>query len=83
VIVVDGQSAHGLQALGRRLIQATDQPFILPGGVTARVGMAVGIANLSPGGDPATAMDQADRNMYLMKSRHKTSASERRRTAVA
>jgi diguanylate cyclase (GGDEF)-like protein/PAS domain S-box-containing protein len=74
VIIVPPEPASDFEALGRRLLRATDQPMILPGPIVANVGMSIGMAILAPGQDPAHALTTADENMYLMKSRHTTRA---------
>lgn len=74
VIVVPPDPSSDFGALARRLLQATDQPMILPGPIVANVGLSVGMAVLATGEDPAAVLNEADRNMYLMKSRHATRA---------
>jgi diguanylate cyclase (GGDEF)-like protein/PAS domain S-box-containing protein len=74
VIVVPPDPSSDFEALGRRLLQATDQPMILPGPIVANVGMSIGMAVLGRGDDPTAVLSEADRNMYLMKSRHATRA---------
>lgn len=74
VIVVPPDPSSDFDALARRLLQATDQPMILPGPIVANVGMSIGMAVLGRGDDPAVVLSEADRNMYLMKSRHATRA---------
>jgi diguanylate cyclase (GGDEF)-like protein/PAS domain S-box-containing protein len=74
VIVVPPDPSSDFAALARRLLQATDQPMILPGPIVANVGMSIGMALLGRGDDPVAVLNEADRNMYLMKSRHSTRA---------
>jgi diguanylate cyclase (GGDEF)-like protein len=75
VIVVAEGPTFDLQALAARLIQATDQPIILPNGRVATVGISIGIATLVPGDNPATVLARADKDMYVMKSRRTTHTS--------
>jgi diguanylate cyclase (GGDEF)-like protein/PAS domain S-box-containing protein len=74
VIVVPPDPSSDFEALARRLLQATDQPMILPGPIVANVGISIGMAVLGRGDDPVAVLNEADRNMYLMKSRHATRA---------
>ncbi|HEY5456989.1 MAG TPA: GGDEF domain-containing protein [Acidothermaceae bacterium] len=75
VIVVPHDPNSDFETFARRLLRATDQPMILPGPTVATVGMSIGVAVLSQGEDPATVLTVADKNMYLMKSRHPTRAA--------
>ena len=61
--------------LARRLLRGTSQPMILPGPIVATVGMSIGMAILEVDEDPTEVLTLADKNMYLMKSRHSTQAS--------
>lgn len=74
VIVVPPDPDSDFEALARRLLRATDQPLILPGPVIATVGMSIGMAVLAKDEDPVSVLTLADKNMYLMKSRHITKA---------
>ena len=78
VIVAPPDTNSDCDVLARRILQATDQPMILPGPIVATVGMSIGIAVLEPGTDPAAVLTLADRNMYRMKSRHATTTTRGR-----
>ena len=72
VVVVPPEPKSDLETLGRRLLRAMDQPMILSGGVVVNVRMSIGTADLEPGRDAASALSDADRRMYQMKSRQST-----------
>ena len=75
VIVAPPDPNSNFDMLARRILQATDQPMILPGPVVAIVGMSIGMAVLEPGTDSTTALTLADHDMYQMKSRRTTKAT--------
>ncbi len=72
VIVAPPEANADFGMLARRILQATDQPMILPGPVVATVGMSIGMAILEPGTDPTQVLTLADHDMYQMKSRRAT-----------
>ena len=59
-----GSSGAGLQ---RRIAGALRQPMLLSGGLVVLVGVAVGLATLDPGVDPAEVLEHADSAMYAAK----------------
>jgi cyclic di-GMP phosphodiesterase Gmr len=74
IVVVPPDPTQNFDILGRRLLRAMDQPMMLPGGLTVTVGMSIGEAVLAPGADIETVLNQADHDMYRMKSRQPTRA---------
>lgn len=76
VIVAPPDTNSDFDSLARRILRATDQPMILPGPIVATVGMAIGMAVLEPGTDPAAVLTLADRDMYRMKSRRVTTSTD-------
>ena len=76
VIVAPPDANSDFPMLARRILRATDQPMILPGPVVATVGMSIGMAVLEHGAEPATVLTLADHNMYQMKSRRTTQATD-------
>jgi len=75
VIVAPPDKDSDFDALARRLLRATDQPMILPGPIVATVGMSIGMAVLNKDEDPVNVLRVADENMYRMKSRRATTAT--------
>ena len=72
VIVAPPDPNSDPETFAHRIMRVTHQPIILSGGVVATVGMSIGMAVLGMGEAPATVLEAADRNMYLMKSTHAT-----------
>lgn len=72
VIVAPPDPNSDPDTFAHRIMRVTHQPIILSGGVVASVGMSIGMAVLGMGEAPATVLEAADRNMYLMKATHAT-----------
>jgi diguanylate cyclase (GGDEF)-like protein/PAS domain S-box-containing protein len=72
VIVAPPDPNSDAETFAHRIMRVTHQPIILSGQVVASVGMSIGMAVLEKGQDVTTVLEDADRNMYLMKSMHAT-----------
>jgi diguanylate cyclase (GGDEF)-like protein/PAS domain S-box-containing protein len=62
------QDAREVERVLQRVLHAIEQPVLLPGGETARVGASIGVAIAPEHGDASDAlMAHADRAMYMAK----------------
>ena len=76
VIVAPASPSSDPEGLRRRVVGALRQPMLLGGGLVVMVGVAVGVAELSPGMDPDAVLRLADGEMYAAKpSRSRTDSA--------
>jgi diguanylate cyclase (GGDEF)-like protein/PAS domain S-box-containing protein len=67
VVLVEGATSDGVEALADRLRAAVNEPIAV-GNLTLTVGVSVGMAMSQAGGtDPGTLLARADRGMYAQK----------------